>query len=55
MAKIIPKKDSCTNSKTACRTGTGCQHHRKHTQHKGEGSHQDGAKTQLGGMNGRLY
>lgn len=53
--KYHSEEDTRTDGLTACRTRSACQYHRKHTQHKSKGSHQDRPKTELGSMDGRLY
>ena len=53
--KYHSEENTRTDGLTARRARSACQHHRKHSQYKGEGSHQDRPETELGSMDGRLY
>ena len=53
--KYHSEENTRTDGLTARRARSACQHHRKHSQYKGEGSHQDRPETALGSMDGRLY
>ena len=53
--KYHSEENTRTDGLTACRARSACQYHRKHSQYKGEGSHQDRPETELGSMDGRLY
>ena len=50
--KYHSEENTRTDGLTARRARSACQHHRKHSQYKGEGSHQDRPKPEAGCLEG---